>query len=109
MWLNGHEVGSHVGAYLPFEFDLSHLRPGVNRLIVRVDNRRTAADLPPGPGGQWWNYGGILREVYLRAVQSADLEQVQIHTLHPCPALRRHDPGAGARAQRDRRPRRRCG
>jgi beta-glucuronidase len=85
VWLNGRELGSHGGAYLPFEFDLKGLRPGINRLVVRVDNRRTAADLPPGPGGQWWNYGGILREVYLRAVQRADLQQVQIRTLHPCP------------------------
>jgi beta-glucuronidase len=85
VWLNGHELGSHAGGYVPFEIDLSDLRQGVNRLIVRVDNRRTAADLPPGPGGQWWNYGGILREVYLRAVQTADLSQVQIQTLHPCP------------------------
>ena len=73
VWLNGHEIGSHAGAYLPWELDLTGLRSGVNRLIVRVDNRRTAADLPPGPGGGWWNYGGILREVYLRAVQTADL------------------------------------
>ena len=85
VWLNGHEVGSHAGAYLPWELDLTGLRSGVNRLVVRVDNRRTAADLPPGPGGGWWNYGGILREVYLRAVQTADLSQVQIRTLHPCP------------------------
>jgi len=85
VWLNGHEIGSHAGAYVPWELDMSALRPGVNRLIVRVDNRRTAADLPPGPGGQWWNYGGILREVYLRAVQSADLQGVQIQTLHSCP------------------------
>jgi beta-glucuronidase len=85
VWLNGHEIGTHTGAYLPFEFDLTNLRKGVNRLIIRVDNRRTPADLPPGPGGQWWNYGGLLREVYLRAVQSADLQQVQIRTLHPCP------------------------
>jgi beta-glucuronidase len=85
VWLNGHELGSHGGGYVPFELDLRYLRAGVNRLIVRVDNRRTPADLPPGPGGQWWNYGGILREVYLRAVQTADLSQVQIQTLHPCP------------------------
>ena len=70
---------------MPFEFALGHLRPGVNRLVVRVDNRRTAADLPPGPGGGWWNYGGILREVYLRAVQTADVEQVQVRPTLPCP------------------------
>ena len=85
VWLNGREIGSHAGAYLPWELDLTGLRSGVNRLVVRVDNRRTAGDLPPGPGGQWWNYGGILREVYLRAVQTADLSQVQIQTLHRCP------------------------
>lgn len=84
VWLNGREIGSHAGAYVPWELDLTGLRTGVNRLIVRVDNRRTAADLPPGPGGQWWNYGGILREVYLRAVQTADLQQLQIQTLHRC-------------------------
>ena len=85
VWLNGRLLGSHAGGYVPFELDLRDLRQGVNRLIVRVDNRRTPADLPPGPGGQWWNYGGILREVYLRAVQGADLAQVQIRTDHPCP------------------------
>ena len=69
VWLNGRLIGTHAGAYLPFELDLSNLRPGVNRLIVRVDDRRSPSDLPPGPGGGWWNYGGILREVYLRAVQ----------------------------------------
>jgi len=86
VWLNGRELGTHVGAYLPFEFDLGNLRSGVNRLIVRVDDRRGPSDLPPGPGGSWWNYGGLLREVYLRAVQVADLSQVQVRTLLPCPS-----------------------
>jgi beta-glucuronidase len=84
VWLNGHEIGTHVGAYLPFEFDLAP-RSGVNRLIVRVDNRRSPADLPPGPGGLWFNYGGIQREVYLRAVQVADLPQVVVRPLLACP------------------------
>jgi beta-glucuronidase len=85
IWLNGHELGSHTGAYLPFEFALKYLRPGVNRLIVRVDNRRGGGDFPPGPGGQWWNYGGILDAVYLRPVARADLSQVQIRPVLPCP------------------------
>jgi beta-glucuronidase len=85
VWLNGHRLGSHTGAYLPFEFALKYLHPGVNRLIVRVDNRRNRGDFPPGPGGQWWNYGGILDAVYLRPVSRADLAQVQIRPLLPCP------------------------
>jgi beta-glucuronidase len=85
VWLNGHLIGSHSGAYLPFEFDLTDLHAGDNRLVVRVDNQRTGADFPPGPGGQWWNYGGLLEEVYLRAVASADISQVQVRPLLPCP------------------------
>jgi beta-glucuronidase len=85
VWLNGRQIGSHAGAYLPFEFDLTGMRPGVNRLIVRVDDRRGPTDLPPGPGGLWWNFGGILREVYLRAVQAVDVEQVQVRPLLACP------------------------
>jgi beta-glucuronidase len=76
VWLNGRQIGSHTGAYLPFEFDLN---------VVRVDDRRSPSDLPPGPQGGWWNYGGILREVYLRAAQVADLAQVQVRPLLPCP------------------------
>jgi beta-glucuronidase len=85
VWLNGRPIGSHVGENLPFELDLAGVRSGVNRLIVRVDNRRSASDLPPGPGLGWWDFGGILREVYLRAVQVADLAQVQVRPVLPCP------------------------
>jgi len=84
VWLNGRLLGNHVGASLPFEFDLSGLRRGVNRLIVRVDGRRSAADLPPAGG--WWTYGGILGEVYLRAVQRADIAHVRLRPLLPCPS-----------------------
>ncbi len=85
IWLNGRQIGTHAGAYLPFEFDLSGLRSGVNRLVVRVDDHRLPTDLPRGPGGGWWNYGGILQEVYLRPVERADIKQVQIRPLLPCP------------------------
>src|SRR5437764_1530240 len=85
VWLNGRLLGSHTDAYVPFEFDLKGLRPGVNRLVVRVDDRRTPSDLPPGPGGGWWNFGGLLGEVYLRAVQRADISRVLVTPVLPCP------------------------
>ena len=84
VWLNGHELGTHAGAYLPFEFDLHNLRPGTNRLVVRVDDRRAATDFPPGPSGGWWNFGGIQREVYLRAVQRADIQNAVIRPVLKC-------------------------
>ena len=94
VWLNGHLIGSHVGSFLPFELDLKGLRTkGVNRLIVRVDNELGPGDLPAGPYGTtgtpavggWWNYGGILGDVYLRPVQEANLEQVIVRPELPCP------------------------
>jgi beta-glucuronidase len=85
VWLNGRQIGTHAGAFLPFELALKNIRAGVNRLVVRVDDRRGGGDLPPGPSGGWWNYGGLLREVYLRPVQRADLSQAQIRPVLPCP------------------------
>ncbi len=85
VWLNGVRLGAHTGAFLPFELVLKNLRPGVNRVIVRVDDRRGPGDLPPGPGGGWWNYGGILREVLLRSVARVDLSSLQVRPILPCP------------------------
>jgi len=84
VWLNGKPIGTHVGAYLPFELRAKSVRRrGVNRLVVRVDSRRQKFDIPPlsqrASGafeGGWWNYNGILREVYLRRVDQFDFAQV---------------------------------
>ncbi len=46
---------------------------------MRVDGRASANDIPPaGRSRGWWNYGGILREVYLRKVQRLDLGDPQV-------------------------------
>jgi Glycosyl hydrolases family 2, TIM barrel domain/Glycosyl hydrolases family 2, sugar binding domain/Glycosyl hydrolases family 2 len=94
IWLNGHPLGKNRGAYLPFEFVLprSRLKPGqTNRIVVRVDDRRHGYDFPPSglsvtgaPTGGWWNYGGILRDVYLREVNQIDLGTPQIRPILPC-------------------------
>jgi beta-glucuronidase len=88
VWLNGVLIGEHELAHVPFELPTTGLvREGVNRLVIRVDNRRTRADIPRGyerpngrPGGGWWNYGGLLREVYLRSFEGVDIESVRVRT-----------------------------
>ncbi len=85
VWLNGRPIGSHAGAYLPWELALKGVHAGVNELVVRVDSQRTPADLPQGPGGGWWNFGGINQEVYLRAVQRVDMTPVVVRPILPCP------------------------
>jgi beta-glucuronidase len=76
VFLNGRRVAEHEAAAIPFEVPLERLQRGVNRLVVRVDSRRDRTSLPPGPGGGWWNYGGILREVYLRPVTELDISEL---------------------------------
>ena len=92
VFLNGREIGRHEGAYVPFELPASSIRRGrVNRLVVRVDSRRRPTDIPPArkqtngrPGGGWWNYGGILREAYLRRVDRVDIEHFGARPIVGC-------------------------
>src|SRR3954470_21966625 len=76
VFLNGVQIAQHEAASIPFEVPLSKLHRGVNRLVLRVDSRRDRTSMPPGPGGGWWNYGGILREVYLRPVVGLDISEL---------------------------------
>ena len=93
VWLNGRKVGSNAGAYLPFSVLLNRVsRRGTNRLVIRVDSRRGPTDLPPGrisprtnlPTGGWWNYGGILREVYLQRIDTMQLESAIVNPRLGC-------------------------
>ena len=89
VWLNGHKLGRHSGAYLPFEFTMRHLRAGVNQLVVRVDNRRRPTDFPPPSQGGWWNFGGILDAVYMQPVAGSEVDNLRIRTGCRAPPARR--------------------
>jgi beta-glucuronidase len=92
VWLNGKAIGGYTG-YFPFEADLDNLRKGRNTLVVKVSSLRSSRDLTHwrpaafngyGTGG-WWNFGGLLREVYVRRVDTIDIEDV--HVLPHLPKL----------------------
>ena len=90
VWLNGSFIGSHKGAYLPFELPARSIRRGRNRLVVRVDSRRRPYDIPPLSTqnnrfeGGWWNYNGILREVYLRKIRKLDIVHAFVRSRLRC-------------------------
>ena len=85
VWLNGHELGTHAGAYLPFEFPARDMVAGVNRLVIRVDDTHTQTTFPPGPSSGWWNFGGILDAVYIHPVQEANLDSATIRPVLTSP------------------------
>lgn len=65
VYLNGTEIGTHEGGFTPFSFDVTErLNQGKNVLILRVNNERKAENVPT-LNSDWWNYGGITRDVLL--------------------------------------------
>ncbi|MCB1971679.1 MAG: hypothetical protein KDG54_14865 [Geminicoccaceae bacterium] len=65
LFLNGAFLGIHHGSSTPFFVEVTdRMLAGGNRLMVQVDNSRRA-DAVPMDHFDWFNYGGIHREVSL--------------------------------------------
>jgi beta-glucuronidase len=65
VYLNGEKIGQHEGGFTPFNFEITKLvRDTGNFLVVKVDNKRRL-DAVPTLMTDWWNYGGLTREVKL--------------------------------------------
>ena len=65
VYLNGEKLGRHEGGFTPFNFEITKLvRDTGNFLVVKVDNKRRL-DAVPTLMTDWWNYGGITRDVEL--------------------------------------------
>lgn len=65
VYLNGKKLGMHKGGFSPFQFEVSEqLVEGENFVVVKADNKRKATEVPT-VNTDWWNYGGITRDVSL--------------------------------------------
>ena len=65
VYLNGKKLGVHKGGFTPFQFDVtSNLKVGENSIVLKVDNIRKQDEIPT-VNTDWWNYGGITRDVFL--------------------------------------------
>ncbi len=75
VYLNGKKIGSHEGGFTPFQIDVTDdlAADGKNFLVVGVNNRRTV-DAIPALAFDWWNYGGITRDVMLVDVPETHIE-----------------------------------
>ncbi|HWW80030.1 MAG TPA: glycoside hydrolase family 2 TIM barrel-domain containing protein, partial [Steroidobacteraceae bacterium] len=82
VWLNGHYLGKHAGAFSRFRFDATAaIDPsGDNVLVVKADNSRpqpgstTAAVIPLS--GDFFVFGGIYRSVALVVTRSAHVDML---------------------------------
>ena len=65
VYINGILIGKHIGGFTPFNFDItSKIKNGNNFIILKIDNKRKKENIPTLIF-DWWNYGGITRDVYL--------------------------------------------
>ena len=72
--VNGAEIGSHEGGFTPFQIEVTDLlNEGENFIAIEVNNRRTK-DAIPAMSFDWWNYGGITRDVLLVTTPQTYLE-----------------------------------
>jgi beta-glucuronidase len=65
VYLNGQKLGKHIGGFTPFAYEITALaKEKNNSLVVRVNNNRHAEAVPT-LDTDWWNYGGLTRDVLL--------------------------------------------
>jgi beta-galactosidase len=80
VWLNGHYLGKHEGAFARFRFDATGaINPsGDNLLVVEADNTRPAPGTPtanvPPLSGDFFMFGGMYRKASLIVTQPVHID-----------------------------------
>src|SRR5882724_3302868 len=73
VYLNGEKLGSHEGGFTPFQFEITDKVKEQNTVVVRVNSQRRKDGIP-AMGYDWFNYGGINRDVNLIETPSSFIE-----------------------------------
>ncbi|HXZ78637.1 MAG TPA: glycoside hydrolase family 2 TIM barrel-domain containing protein [Terriglobales bacterium] len=74
VYLNGELVCEHEGGFTPFNCEVTgRLKDGANFFVISVNNTRRRDGLP-ALNTDWWNYGGITRDVMLVEVPNIFIE-----------------------------------
>ena len=65
VWVNGKKACDHEGGFTPFDCEVTTLlHDGDNFAVIYVNDQRRA-DAAPTLNTDWWNYGGLTRDVSL--------------------------------------------
>ncbi|HEY0759368.1 MAG TPA: glycoside hydrolase family 2 TIM barrel-domain containing protein [Acidisarcina sp.] len=79
VWLNTKKACEHEGGFTPFDCEVTGLlHDGANFAVIAVDNSRMA-DGVPTLQTDWWNYGGLTRDVSLVEVPEQFIDDYDIH------------------------------
>src|SRR3984885_9035387 len=79
VWVNTKKVCEHEGGFTPFDCDITAaLHDGDNFVVLSVDNTRLA-DGVPTLQTDWWNYGGLTRDVSLVDLPAQFIDDYDLH------------------------------
>jgi beta-glucuronidase len=89
VWLNGTEVGKHEGGYTAYSLDITPYLHTTNYLAVEIDNRIGQSTIPGFAARgrdpkqmwyDWWDYGGIVRDVWLTLAGPVEVDRQRIRS-----------------------------
>ncbi|MCG2461613.1 beta galactosidase jelly roll domain-containing protein [Flavobacteriaceae bacterium F89] len=80
VYLNGKKLGTHNGGFTAFNFEIPKdvLKEKDNFLVVMVNNTRKKNEIP-SLNLDWWNFGGITRNVSLVIVPEKFIQSYSIN------------------------------
>jgi beta-glucuronidase len=82
VWVNQKRVCDHEGGFTPFDCEVTTvLHPGSNFVVIAVDATRLVDGIP-SVGYDWFNYGGLTRDVSLVTVPDAFIDDYDVHLEH---------------------------
>jgi beta-glucuronidase len=82
VWVNQKRICDHEGGFTPFDCEVTAaLKPGSNFVVIAVDSTRHADDIP-SLVYDWFNYGGLTRDVSLVTLPEQFIDDYDVHLKH---------------------------
>lgn len=79
IWINGSKICEHEGGFTGFDCEVTPaLKDGNNFVVIAVDDTRLADGIPTLKT-DWWNYGGLTRDVSLVEVPEQYIDSFDLH------------------------------
>jgi beta-glucuronidase len=79
VWVNAKRICDHEGGFTPFDCEVTEaLKPGNNFVVIAVDATRLVDGIP-SVHVDWFNYGGLTRDVSLVDVPKAFVDDYDVH------------------------------
>jgi beta-glucuronidase len=82
IWVNQKRICDHEGGFTPFDCEVTDaLKAGSNFVVIAVDSTRDVDGIP-SVGIDWFNYGGLTRDVSLVTLPRQFIDDYDVHLKH---------------------------